>query len=75
MTQQYQYDHPTLVERISIAETELLQVREDLKDIKSKLDELIELKSKGLGAIWLISLIVGSGFVGFIANLFSNKGH
>jgi hypothetical protein len=53
-------------ERVAVLESELLQVKTDLKDIKDKLDELLDLKAKGLGAIGLMSLIIGSGFLGII---------
>lgn len=35
-------------------------------DITTKLDGLLELKSKGMGAFWLASTIVGTGIVGMI---------
>lgn len=35
-------------------------------DITTKLDGLLELKSKGMGAFWLASTIVGTGIVGLI---------
>lgn len=58
-------------ERISILETEWTQIHEDIKDIKDKLDELLHLKSKGLGAFWVISLLLlmGSGIITFFSNL------
>ena len=34
--------------------------------ITTKLDGLLELKSKGMGAFWLASTIVGTGIVGLI---------
>lgn len=40
-----------------------LEVRvERFEAIEAKLDELLELKSKGMGAFWLASLIVGTIF-------------
>lgn len=53
-------------ERIAVLETEVGSLKEDLKDIKDKLDELLQLKSQGMGAIGLVSLIVGSGFIGLV---------
>lgn len=37
-------------ERIAILETKFEAMEENLKDISQKLDTLLELKSKGLGA-------------------------
>lgn len=54
-----------LHERVAILETRL----SDLEEIKSKLDELLHLKSKGAGALWFISLIIGSAIVGLFSNV------
>lgn len=64
-------------ERIAILETKFDQMEEHISDISAKLDQLLELKSKGLGAFWLVSLIFGSGVLGVImmvANYFK-PGH
>lgn len=58
-------------ERIAVNEIEITQVKDDLKEIKDKLDELLQLKAQGMGAIGLISLIVGSGFIGLVIMLFN----
>lgn len=39
-------------------------------EIKEKLDELLELKSKGMGAVWLISAILGTGVLAFVGVFF-----
>ena len=58
-------------ERLSVLETEWTQIHDDITDIKSKLDELLHLKSKGLGAFWIISLLllIGSSVVAFFSNV------
>lgn len=63
----------TLHERVAILETRM----DDFAEIKDKLDELLHLKSKGIGALWLVSLIVGSGLIGVIAMIISffNRPH
>lgn len=52
------------LERIAILETKFEEVQKDLTKIGSKLDELLELKSRGFGAFWLVGLIFGSGVIG-----------
>lgn len=69
--------HLSLPERVRTLETQTVRIIEDLNEIKLKLNELVDLKSKGLGAFWFIGLLIGSGLVGLfsnIANLF-NKPH
>ena len=58
-------------ERLSVLETEWTQIHDDITDIKSKLYELLHLKSKGLGAFWIISLLllIGSSVVAFFSNV------
>jgi hypothetical protein len=67
------YSH-SLNERVAILETQMI----GLKEIEQKLDQLIELKARGMGALGLVGLIIGSGVLGIIATfieLFKNKGH
>lgn len=63
-----------LAERVAVLETKL----EKLDSIESKLDDLLHLKSKGMGALWLVSLLVGSGMLGLVAaviSFFHNRPH
>lgn len=62
-------DQLTIPERVSILETKATQAQEDLSYIREKLDELLDLKSRGLGAVWLIGLLIGSGLVGLLTNI------
>lgn len=64
-------------ERIAVLETKFEEMQKDISNISEKLDELLELKSKGLGAFWLVGLIFGSGALGVIAMLanFFKPGH
>ncbi len=66
------------VERLVVLETKFDSFIEDQKVIKQQLAELLTLKSKGMGAIWLIGLIMSTGLVGLfatISSLFANRGH
>lgn len=63
-----------LSERVAVLETNQSADRVTLQSIETKLDSLLELKAKGMGALYLVSLVVGSGVLGVIAlvmNLFS----
>jgi hypothetical protein len=40
-----------------------------LTEINEKLDELIALRNKGIGAFWLASALAGTGIVGALAAL------
>lgn len=68
----YNYAH-SLAERVAVLETQM----KDLTEIKEKLDELLKLKAQGMGAISLVSVLLGSGVLGIIATLFAflHKGH
>ena len=52
--------------RTDEVELEIKVIRDELKEITKKLDELLHLKSKGMGALGLIGLVVGSGLLGLI---------
>lgn len=54
-------------ERIAVLETKFETMQTDIGEISRKLDMLLELKSKGMGAFWLIGLILGSGVLGIVA--------
>jgi hypothetical protein len=63
-----------LSERVAVLETNQSADRITLQSIEGKLDSLLELKAKGMGAFWLISLVIGSGVLGlvaFVTNMFS----
>lgn len=56
----------TEAERIAVLETKFDAMENKLDDMITKLDSLLELKSKGMGAIGLVGLIVSSGVIGII---------
>ena len=62
----------TQAERITALEIQLSHMLEEshrtnikLDHTNDKLDELLSLKSKGIGAFWLASALTGTGIVGF----------
>lgn len=65
-------------ERIAVLETKYMVMEEKLDKVIEQLEALLELKSKGMGAIGLVGLIVSSGVVGVIimvANMFKGGSH
>jgi hypothetical protein len=56
-------------ERIAILETQYKQIEEDNREIKGKLDDLLTLRNKGVGAFWLASALLGTGIVGALLQL------
>jgi hypothetical protein len=58
-----------LHERIAVLETNAIATTQKLNEIGQQLDSLLELKAKGMGALGLVSLVVGSGLLGIIGLL------
>jgi len=59
----------TQVERIAALEVQVSDMQKQQQQIHDKLDELLALRNKGLGAFWLSSGLLGTGIVGFIVQL------
>lgn len=51
-------------ERIAVLELQVKQLSTDVQSMEGKLDELLLLRSKGMGAFWLASSLFGTGIVG-----------
>lgn len=66
-----------LGERVAVLETKFEDFNTKLETISEKLDDLLTLKAKGMGAFGLVSLLVGSGIIGIIFTLmqFFNRPH
>lgn len=65
--------HLPIGERVARLEQQM----EQLNEIRDKLDELLELKHKGLGALQFVGILLGSGVIGVIAlvlNVFKPHG-
>jgi hypothetical protein len=56
-------------ERIAVMEHQVSELVDDVKNINAKLDQLLELKAKGMGAVQLATLIIGSGVIGIVSSL------
>lgn len=46
-------------ERITALEVQVSDLRETVQSLEGKIDSLLELKYKGMGAFWLASAIIG----------------
>lgn len=58
--------HITQAERISALEVRVSDIQKQQQEINNKLDELLGLRNKGVGAFWLASALLGTGIVGFL---------
>lgn len=57
----------TQLERIKALEVQVAESVERQKQILVKLDDLLAVRHKGIGAFWLASALVGTGIVGLVA--------
>jgi len=57
-------------ERIAVLELQVKLLQLTVESTNMKLDELLTLRSKGVGAFWLASALFGTGLVGVLAALF-----
>lgn len=62
---------PEEAERVKALEVHQAEQRGMHTEMNEKLDELLALKHKGLGAFWLASIIIGAAFTAALS-LFSN---
>lgn len=60
-----------LGERVAALETKMERIEPDLKEIKDKLDELLHLKSKGMGALYFVGILLSSGLIGIVTMVLS----
>lgn len=56
----------TDAERLALLEYKDTLRESKLNDIDKKLDELLTLRQKGVGAFWLASSLLGTGIIGAI---------
>ena len=68
--------HSTHLERLVALEMELGVIKENqqkfeghYKEMNGKLDELLSLRNKGIGAFWLASLLTGTGIIGVLVSM------
>ncbi len=56
----------TQAERITALEVRVSDLLKTQQETNNKLDELLAMRHKGIGAFWLASTLLGTGIVGFI---------
>jgi len=61
----------TQAERITALEVRVAQMQQSQQETNDKLDNLLAIRNKGIGAFWLASTLLGTGIVGLIVQLFS----
>ena len=61
---------PSEAERLAVLEYKDSQQEIKLAEISRKLDELLVLRNKGLGAFWLATSLIGTGLFGVMALVF-----
>ncbi len=60
----------TEADRLAALEFKMAHMQDNIESINEKLDELLTLKNKGIGAFWLASTIVGTGIIGLFTQLY-----
>lgn len=58
-------------ERILALEIQVASLKEDIQKMSDKIDALLEFKHKGIGAVMLLSVILGSGLVASVTSFMS----
>jgi hypothetical protein len=53
-------------ERMVRVEEQVIELREKADRMEAKLDELLALRNKGLGAFWLATSLMGTGIIGAV---------
>lgn len=56
-------------ERLAILETEMAASQRQLSAMDAKLDDLLALRHKGIGAFWVASALTGTGIIGAMSLL------
>lgn len=54
------------VERITALEVQMTHLTEIVEKQNAKLDDLLGLRNKGVGAFWLASALAGTGIIGVV---------
>lgn len=57
------------IERLAVLETKVRSMENSLGTMDGKLDDLLALRHKGIGAFWLASALAGTGIIGGVSLL------
>lgn len=61
----------TEADRLAALEFKIKHMEETVESINKKLDDLLQIKYKGIGAFWLASTIIGTGIIGLMSQIVS----
>ncbi len=56
----------TQAERIAALEIQVNLLTSEITEVNRKLDDLLAIKNRGIGAFWLASTLVGASLFGFV---------
>ena len=62
-------DRPTQLERLAVLEAKVDAMERTIEGMDAKLDELLALRNRGVGAFWLASALTGTGIIGGLSLL------
>jgi len=57
--------------RLALLEHKVSNIEMKIEALNTKMDELLALRSKGMGAFWVASLLFGTGIFGFVMTMLS----
>ena len=60
-------DRPTQLERLAVLEAKVDAMERTIEGMDAKLDELLALRNRGVGAFWLASALTGTGIIGALS--------
>lgn len=61
----------TNAERLAVLETQMKDLKDRVESMDAKLDDLLTLRHKGVGAFWLASMLFGTGIAGALLGVIS----
>lgn len=64
------FDQLNHAERMARVEEQVKNLADVVEKLDAKIDSLLELRNKGIGAFWLMSLLFGTGIAGIIITWF-----
>jgi len=57
------------IERLTRVEEQVSELRNKVDAMDEKIDELLAIRYKGVGAFWLASALMGTGIIGFFVKV------
>jgi hypothetical protein len=63
--------NPNQSERLAVLEIEVRQMKELVGQMDTKIDQLVDLRARGVGAFWGASAMFGTGIVGSLITVWN----